>query len=180
MGRKLPYKLQSGRPFTHFYSFFWLWSTGLYSCLTTWVTHFPKLSNPPNRSFLPILLWVELFNILFHFQTIPPTYCRGDGPTLGARVAALQPLPHPLRLRAEAGDSASGRGGALQAAQPQRGAGPRDHQQVLVASFTFYLLIFLLRNPVPIDKVSTTEEGLEACSVGGKKTELEQISTNWI
>ena len=34
MGRKLPYKLQSGRPFTHFYS-------GLYSCLTTWVIHFP-------------------------------------------------------------------------------------------------------------------------------------------
>ena len=58
MGRKLPYKLQSGRPFTHFYSFFWLWSTGLYSCLTTSVTHFPKLSNPPNRSFLPILLWM--------------------------------------------------------------------------------------------------------------------------
>ena len=24
MGRKLPYKLQSGRPFTNFYSFFWL------------------------------------------------------------------------------------------------------------------------------------------------------------
>ena len=42
------------------YSFlliFLLWSTGLYSCLTTWVTHFSKLSNPPNRSFLPILLW---------------------------------------------------------------------------------------------------------------------------
>ena len=54
MGRKLPYKLQSGQPFTHFYTFFWLWSTGLYSCRTTWVTHFPKLSN---RSFLPILLW---------------------------------------------------------------------------------------------------------------------------
>ena len=34
MGRKLPYKLQFGRPFTHFYSFFWLWLTGLYSCLT--------------------------------------------------------------------------------------------------------------------------------------------------
>ena len=33
MGRKLPYKLQSGRPI-----------------------HFPKLSNSPNRSFLPILL----------------------------------------------------------------------------------------------------------------------------
>ena len=60
MGRKLPYKLQSGRPFTHFYSFFWLWSTGLYSCLTTWVTHFSKLSNPPNRCFLPILLWLYL------------------------------------------------------------------------------------------------------------------------
>ena len=58
MGRKLPHKLQSGRPFTHFYSFFWLWSTGLYSCLTTWVTHFPKLSNSPTRSFLPILLCV--------------------------------------------------------------------------------------------------------------------------
>ena len=57
MGRKLPSKLQSGRPFTHFFSFFWLWLTGLYSCLTTWVTHFPKLSNSPNRSFLPILLW---------------------------------------------------------------------------------------------------------------------------
>ena len=28
----------------------------IYSCLTTWVTHFPKLSNPPNRSFLPIFL----------------------------------------------------------------------------------------------------------------------------
>ena len=55
MGRKLPYKLQSGRPFTHF---FWLWSTRLYSCQTTWVTHFPKLSNSPNWSFLPILLWV--------------------------------------------------------------------------------------------------------------------------
>ena len=25
---------------------------GLYSCLTTWVTHFLKLSNSPNRSFL--------------------------------------------------------------------------------------------------------------------------------
>ena len=46
MGRKLQYKLQSGRPFTHFYSFFWLWLTGLYSCLTTWVTHFSKLSTP--------------------------------------------------------------------------------------------------------------------------------------
>ena len=57
MGRKLPCKLQSSRPFTHFYSFFWLWSTGLYSCLTTWITHFSKLCNPPNRSFLPILLW---------------------------------------------------------------------------------------------------------------------------
>ena len=45
-GRKLPCKLQSGRPFTHFYSFFWLWSTGLYSCLTTWVTHFPRLPKP--------------------------------------------------------------------------------------------------------------------------------------
>ena len=41
--------------FTHF---FWLWSTGLYSCLTTWVTHFSKLSNSSNRSFLPILLWL--------------------------------------------------------------------------------------------------------------------------
>ena len=80
------------------------------------------------------IIGVELFNILFHFQTIPPTpNCRVDRPALGPRVAALQPLPHPLRLRAEAGDSAPGRGGALQAAQPQRGAGPRDHQQVLVA-----------------------------------------------
>ena len=64
--------------------------------------------------------------------SIPPN-CRGDGPALGARVAALQPLPHPLRLRAEAGEPAPGRGGALQAAQPQRAAGPREHQQVLVA-----------------------------------------------
>ena len=39
--------------FTHY---FWLWSTRLYSCLTTWVTHFSQLSNPPNRSFLPVLL----------------------------------------------------------------------------------------------------------------------------
>ena len=57
MGRKLPYKLEFGQPFTHFYSFFWL--TRLYSCLTTWVTHFPKLSNSPNRSFLSILLWIN-------------------------------------------------------------------------------------------------------------------------
>ena len=76
MGRKLPYKLQSGRPFTHFYSFFWLWSTGLYSCLTTWVTHFPKLSNPPNRSFLPILLCLCL-KVAFHLQTSALTsFCR--------------------------------------------------------------------------------------------------------
>ena len=30
--------------FTHFV---WLWSKGLYSCLTTWVTHFPYLSYYP-------------------------------------------------------------------------------------------------------------------------------------
>ena len=75
MGRKLPYKLQSGRPFTHFYSFFWLWSTGLYSCLTTWVTHFPKLSNPPNRSFLPIFSEHFPFHSEGFTSPSPPPFC---------------------------------------------------------------------------------------------------------
>ena len=161
------------------YSFllnFWLWSTGLYSCLTTWVTHLPKLSNPPNRSFLPILLWVELFNILFHFQTIPPTAGVTDRHWAPASLHCnLCHTRYDFVLKLE----------TLHQDEDElfrqiNLSGLLGHESInrcwwreIECAFTFYLLIFLLRNPVPIDKVSTTEEGLEACSVGGKKTELE-------
>ena len=58
MGRKLPYKLQSGQAFTHcsFLIIFWLWSTRLYSCLTTWVTEQPPKSEFPSHSSLIICL----------------------------------------------------------------------------------------------------------------------------
>ena len=38
------------------YSFLLIFLAMIDRTLTTWVTHFSKLSNPPNRSFLPILL----------------------------------------------------------------------------------------------------------------------------
>ena len=47
VGTLIQNKLQSHRPSTHFYSFFLLWSKGLYSFLTIWVTHFPYLIYSP-------------------------------------------------------------------------------------------------------------------------------------
>ena len=130
MGRKLPYKLQYGRPFLLIF----LAMIDRTLLLSNYLGNsFPQTEQPPKSELPSHSSLSRTFQYFVPFSNYPPTYCRGDGPALGARVAALQPLPHPLRLRAEAGDSAPGRGGALQAAQPQRGAGPREHQQVLVA-----------------------------------------------
>ena len=163
MGRKLPYKLQSGRPFTHFYSFFWLWSTGLYLGDSFHQTEQLPKSELPSHSSLS-----RTFQYFVPFSNNPPNLLQGwrTGTGRPRRCTATSATPATtscwswrLCTRRRRSSSGSSTSAGCWATRASTGAGG------VKLSVLLHLLIFLLRNPVPIDKVSITEEGLDVRSV---------------